>query len=177
MRAISVTFCQDRQPTSAVAPRQPLPDDEWQALRDGTIAAMERHIPSPEDTEIREGHTVWDGREEYCVTISRIWATPTPEQMAELEAELATLAAAGDQAAVVLHDEQRKLVAAGKPTILDQLNTYTGGNIWQDVIHHLDLDEAATEELDPSCRNDRFVVDGQVYRFDAQRDRWHLDNV
>jgi hypothetical protein len=111
MRAISVTICRDRRPDSPIAPLQPLPDEEWQRFRTGVLAAME--AISARETEIREGHTVWDGREEYCLTVSRTWVTATDEQVATLRAELAELAAAADQDAVVLHDEERHLVTAG----------------------------------------------------------------
>lgn len=112
MRAISVTICRDRQPDSLIAPLAPLPADEWQRFRLGVLAAMERHVPSDEETERHQGRTVWDGREEECEIYSRIWADPSPEQLAALRAELAELARRYDQAAVVLHDEVRHLVTA-----------------------------------------------------------------
>lgn len=110
MRAISVTICRDRQPSSIIAPLAPLPDDEWQRFRAGVIAAME--AITGRETEVREGHTVWDGRSEYCLTVSRTWVTATPASLAWLRAELAELAREYDQAAVVLHDEVRHLVSA-----------------------------------------------------------------
>ena len=64
----------------------------------------------PGDTEIREGHTVWDDREEWCLTVSRTWCTATPEQVDTLRAVLAELAGEADQDAVVLHVEQRELI-------------------------------------------------------------------
>ena len=110
MTAISVTFCRDRGPKSQVAPLAPLPPELWEQFRAGVAAALEA-IPARE-TEHREGHTIWDGRPEWCLTISRLWATPTPEQMAALQARLAELAALGDQVAVVLHEERRHLILA-----------------------------------------------------------------
>lgn len=108
MRAVSVTICRDRRPGSTIAPLQPLPDDEWLRFRADTLAAME-DLPGRE-TERRTGHTVWDGRQEECLTISRTWVTATDEQMATLRDRLAVLAAASDQDAVVLHDEVRHLI-------------------------------------------------------------------
>ena len=110
MQAISVTFGRDRSPHSAVAPLQPLPSHLWDTLRAGVLAALEA-IPARE-TEQREGRTVWAGRAEECVTISRLWATPTPGQMDALRARLVELAQAADQDAVVLHVERRELVTA-----------------------------------------------------------------
>jgi hypothetical protein len=110
VRAVSVTICRDRRPDSPIAPLTPLPAGQWQRFRDGVLAAMEA-IPGRE-TEQREGHTVYDGRLEWCVTISRTWVTATPEQLATLRARLAELARAADQDAVVLHDEVRHLVTA-----------------------------------------------------------------
>ena len=56
--------------------------------------------------------------------------------------------------------------------ILNQLNDYTGDNIWQDVIYDLDVDEDATDEIDEG-RNDRFVLDGgRTFVHDAQRGEW-----
>lgn len=114
MRAISVTICRDRRPDSPVAPRTPLPDDEWRRFRGGVLAAMEA-LPAAE-TEVREGHTVWDGVAEWCLTVSRVWATPTAAQLTALRARLAELARQYDQAAVVLHDEVRHLITAVRPT-------------------------------------------------------------
>lgn len=67
----------------------------------------------------------------------------------------------------------------GEPTmttvILDRLNSYTGDNIWQDIIQHLDIDEAATEAMDPGAAgSDRFVLTaGQTIRWDPQTDSWY----
>ena len=110
MRAISVTFCRDRGPESQVAPLEPLPTELWEQFRTGVEQAMEA-IPAQE-TEHREGHTIWAERPEWCLTISRLWATPTAEQMDMLRARLAELAVLGDQAAVVLHEERRHLILA-----------------------------------------------------------------
>lgn len=65
-------------------------------------------------------------------------------------------------------------------SILDRLNAYDAqspvGNIWQDVILDLDIDEESTSETDPSWSSDRFVLaDGRSFRWDAARhpgDRW-----
>jgi len=57
--------------------------------------------------------------------------------------------------------------------VIDQLNTYTGDNPWQDIILKLDLDETATDEIDEGG-NDRFVLaDGSIIRWDPQTSRWH----
>lgn len=110
MKAISITFCRDRAPGSKVAPLEPLPDELWDQLRARVTEALER-IPARE-TETREGHTVWDGREEYCVTVSRLWVDATEEQMDALRTAVAELASQYDQDAMVLHVEERHLVLA-----------------------------------------------------------------
>lgn len=57
--------------------------------------------------------------------------------------------------------------------ILDRLNGYTGGNIWQDVILHLDIDEGRTDEADPASANDLVVLaDGTLIAYDHQRKEW-----
>lgn len=56
--------------------------------------------------------------------------------------------------------------------ILDQLNSYDGDNIWQDIIYPLDsYSDELTEQID-NGQNDRFVADGTSFVFDAQTDRW-----
>lgn len=57
--------------------------------------------------------------------------------------------------------------------ILDQLNSYGGNNIWEDVIRRLPgYDEAATAALDPSYASDVAVIAGTTYRYDGQSQRW-----
>lgn len=107
MRAISVTIGRDRGPRSLVAPCAPLPEGMWIRFQADVLAALEA-VPGTE-IEHRQGHTHWTYREE-CVTISRLWAEPTDEQMAELCATLEALAGWYDQDALVLHVEERRLV-------------------------------------------------------------------
>lgn len=58
-------------------------------------------------------------------------------------------------------------------TALTALNTYTGDNIWEDVVYTLDLDGDATELADPSCHSDVIILtDGTEIRHDAQRGEW-----
>ena len=59
--------------------------------------------------------------------------------------------------------------------IIDQLNAYTGEDIWGDVILGLDAyDEAATAKLDPSSASDRVALaDGAVIRWDPQTKSWY----
>lgn len=55
--------------------------------------------------------------------------------------------------------------------ILDQLNSYNGENIWEDVIYGLDYDEAATNAL--AGPDDSHVVIGGVhYWYDPARAEW-----
>ncbi|MGI5213411.1 hypothetical protein [Plantactinospora sp. CA-290183] len=68
-------------------------------------------------------------------------------------------------------EETLHIVYVSVPAVLDQLNAYTGDNIWQDVIAHLDYDEAATEAIDPSDASDRFVLDGRIIRCNG--DTWY----
>jgi hypothetical protein len=62
-------------------------------------------------------------------------------------------------------------------TVLDQLNTYSGTNVWEDVIHQLGYDEAATDKAfeaagrNPAC-SDMAVIDGVTYRFAEARGEW-----
>ena len=57
--------------------------------------------------------------------------------------------------------------------ILDRLNSYSGDNIWVDVIRTYDVDEDATERLDPSGASDVFCLDdGREFRFDHQLGSW-----
>jgi len=60
-------------------------------------------------------------------------------------------------------------------SIVAQLNDYTGENIWQDVIlPGLDLNEAATNEIDPCTSSDRFVLaDGTIICWDPQTGQWY----
>lgn len=109
MQAVSVTIGRDRRPDSPSAPLQPLPPDVWDQFRAGVVDALEA-IPARE-TEYREGRTVWAGRVEQCVTVSRLWADPDQGQLVALRARLAVLARAADQDAVVLHVEERELVS------------------------------------------------------------------
>ena len=59
--------------------------------------------------------------------------------------------------------------------IIDQLNAYTGPDVWNGVILDLDeYDEAATAEIDPSSSGDRFALtDGAVIRWDPQTKSWY----
>ncbi len=70
--------------------------------------------------------------------------------------------------------------------ILDQLNTYEaktpehdGGNIWQDIIYGLDVDDEATDAIE-SGASDRFVLtDGRAFEWVASREvgtRWIDDS-
>jgi hypothetical protein len=58
--------------------------------------------------------------------------------------------------------------------LTDQLNDYTGDNIWQDIIYPLpDYDPELTLELDPNYRNDVVALtDGTVIKWDGSRDSW-----
>lgn len=57
-------------------------------------------------------------------------------------------------------------------TILDQLNDYSGDNIWQDIIGGLDLDDDATDEVEHG-RSDAFVLtDGRGFTYIAQDREW-----
>lgn len=57
-------------------------------------------------------------------------------------------------------------------TITEQLNTYSGDNVWQDVILKLDgYDETATDQIDTGD-NTRFVADGVEYTYDQQEKLW-----
>lgn len=60
--------------------------------------------------------------------------------------------------------------------ILDRLNAYHGGNLWQDVILPSDeYDAEATDAIDRGT-NDRFVArSGRLIRYDAQREVWVED--
>ena len=60
--------------------------------------------------------------------------------------------------------------------ILHELNTYTGENLWQDVILGAPwYDDAATDEIDEG-RNDRFAAtDGTVIAYAAERQEWVED--
>lgn len=58
--------------------------------------------------------------------------------------------------------------------ILDQLNSYDGDNIWEDVIYRLDFDEDATDQLYAdqernSYYSDMVVIGGHAYRNIAGR--------
>jgi len=49
-------------------------------------------------------------------------------------------------------------------------------NPWGDVIGGADIDEAATEALDPACESDRFVMsNGDVIRWDYYWNEWRED--
>lgn len=61
----------------------------------------------------REGRTGWEGREEYCLTLTRLHADATLEQLDALRQALAVLAARYEKDAVCLHLEHREVVAAG----------------------------------------------------------------
>lgn len=57
-------------------------------------------------------------------------------------------------------------------TVLDQLNTYDGQDVWGDVIYRLDgLDHDATALIDQAM-GDRFVIHGRVIRRDEAASRW-----
>ncbi|MFG1918072.1 hypothetical protein [Micromonospora sp. NPDC048898] len=57
---------------------------------------------------------------------------------------------------------------------VNQLNSYQGDNIWDDLIRKIDgYDDEATAELDPSDRSDVCVIDGAVLRFDQQTGEWY----
>jgi len=59
--------------------------------------------------------------------------------------------------------------------VVDMLNSYSGDNIWQELI--LDLpgyDADATEAIDPGAASDRFAAAGVVYRYDAASRAWHV---
>lgn len=60
--------------------------------------------------------------------------------------------------------------------ILDQLNTYQGDNIWQDIILRLDAyDETGTDAIDTG-RNDTFsLTTGPIIIWDYQRQQWVQD--
>ncbi len=64
---------------------------------------------------------------------------------------------------------------AGHPAegdIIERLNTYTGDNIWQDIIAGFDLNETATDVIDKGA-NDRFVLaDGTIIRYHYQLGMW-----
>lgn len=57
---------------------------------------------------------------------------------------------------------------------IDQLNTYAGDDIWQDVIYGIDgFDMEATTEADPSDRSDVIVLtDGTRIEFDQRTGEW-----
>jgi len=58
-------------------------------------------------------------------------------------------------------------------TLVDQLNSYQGENIWQDVILGHDLDEAAIEAADPGAASNVIVLsDGTTIRHDARTGQW-----
>lgn len=57
--------------------------------------------------------------------------------------------------------------------ILNTLNTYTGDNIWSDIIRQLaDYDDDATSLIDPSYSSDRFIAGGVEYRYDGRDSEW-----
>jgi hypothetical protein len=57
--------------------------------------------------------------------------------------------------------------------VVDRLNDYNGKNIWQDIIHDLDIDWGATEDIDPRWANDRFVLaTGHVIRWNGASGQW-----
>lgn len=56
---------------------------------------------------------------------------------------------------------------------ITQLNSYTGDNIWQDIVEHIDYDRAATEAADPADASDVIVLtDGTVIRYDHAAGAW-----
>lgn len=58
-------------------------------------------------------------------------------------------------------------------SILKALNTYTGDNIWVDLIRQLDgYDNDATNLIDPSYSSDRFIAAGVEYRYDERNSEW-----
>lgn len=61
-----------------------------------------------------------------------------------------------------------------KTQILEKLNTYTGDNIWEDVIRGLpEYDDAATDAADPNYDSDIVVLtDGTEINYDEQRGIW-----
>jgi len=62
---------------------------------------------------------------------------------------------------------------ANTTTLVDQLNSYEGDNIWQDVICDYDLDEAAIEAADPGAASNVVVLsDGTTIRHDARTGQW-----
>ena len=44
--------------------------------------------------------------------------------------------------------------------VLEQLNTYDGDNIWQDVVEGLDYDRQATEDVDPNYESADIIIHG-----------------
>lgn len=112
MPALSVTIGRDRRPGSAVAPREPLPDNSWTEFQADVLAAMRQVDTAGHEPEIRDGRTWYDGRWEQCRTISLLWADPPAERLAVLRTELAAIACRYDQDALVLHIEARHLIAA-----------------------------------------------------------------
>lgn len=57
--------------------------------------------------------------------------------------------------------------------ILDQLNGYTGDNIWEDVIQGLDLDGPAIAAADPSYASDVVVLkDGTRIEYEESAKSW-----
>ena len=56
-----------------------------------------------------------------------------------------------------------------KSEILEALNSYKGGNIWQDVIYDMITGEEWDVELDSA---DEFEHDGITYRHEAGLGKW-----
>ncbi len=75
-----------------------------------------------------------------------------------------------------------ELDLAAKPdssqNIVDRLNDYSGENIWDDIIRTYDVDEEATEHLDPSGASDVFQLnDGRRFRWEPSSDEWSLYEI
>ena len=60
------------------------------------------------------------------------------------------------------------------PSVLTMLNTYTGDDLWNDVIYHLDgYDPQATSDMDPAYQGEVVVVAGNTYRYKENTREWY----
>lgn len=55
---------------------------------------------------------------------------------------------------------------------LNILNTYSGDNIWQDVIWRLPIDDDATDAVDVGMDDRFFTTDGVLYFYVGESGLW-----